>query len=234
MAVSIKAVDEALATRYSGLSIDVGEPPLSVPVEVFIEEPLTEQQRERAYPSISLKLIAISFDSARSHSDDDAEEEVGYNDLITPPERSMRLSPAPFRLTYSLDTWHKVRAGESRDLVTYALIERTHPRGSLSVEDVGGGSELCWVLWTSGVASNDELMEDLVIYHKTVTVDVLVYLLTDPSVRSVKVAIESLWKTYGRRTVVDADGIGVLAVPNQDVPFNVMHITQSEIYGGDT
>ncbi|MHA2429219.1 MAG: hypothetical protein ACXADB_14450, partial [Candidatus Hermodarchaeia archaeon] len=184
-AVTIENVDQALLARYAGISIDVAGTPTTV--ESFIEEPSTEEYPERVYPSITLKLIAINFDETRGHSDDDEEEEIAYNDGLTPPERTMRLKPSPFLLTYSLDTWHRVMVGESRDLVGRAFQERTHPRGSVDVTDVDGGTESCWVMWVGGVTENDERENDYVIYHKTLTINVLVDLLTDPSTSDVKV-----------------------------------------------
>jgi len=226
-AVTIKNVDTALLLRYSGVSIDVDGTPTAV--EVFIEEPQVEEYPERVYPSVSVKLIDIEPDYARSHSDDDEKEEVGYDDAVSPPVRTMRLRPHPFRLTYSIDTWHKDRAGESRDLLKAILIERTPPRGAMSVEDVDGGTEACWVQWLGSMVGNDEAAEDYVIYHKTLTVQVLVDLLTDTSTEDVKVVTEAIWRTYAQSYKLASDGREIEIIPGGDVLFQGMRVTETDV-----
>ena len=100
-AVTLKNVDTALLLRYSGVSIDVDGTPTAV--EVFIEEPQVEEYPERVYPSVAVKLIDIEPDYARSHSDDDEKEEVGYNDTVDPPVRTMRLRPHPYEFCLYYD-----------------------------------------------------------------------------------------------------------------------------------
>jgi len=132
-------------------------------------------------------------------------------------------------LTYSLDTWHKVRVGESRDLLRLAVIERTHPRGYISVTDVDSGTETCWVSWSGGVAENDEIHEDFVIYHKSLTLNVEVDLLTDPSTRDVKVVTDAIWRMYGRRHKLDATGRDIEVIAGEKVLFGGMRITETDI-----
>lgn len=228
-AVTIKNVDQALVLRYTGMTIDTGSPATPTPVDVFIEEPSSEEYPERTYPSVALKLMAVTPDFERSHSDDDDEEEIGYDGGAAPPVRTMRYRPLPFILTYSLDTWHRVLAGESRDLVTLAIIERTHPRGYVNVSDVDGGTEACWVRWLGGVANNDEEKEDYVIYHKSLTLEVLVDLLVDATERDVKVVTDSIWRTYQQRHKVDDTGKDIIIVSGEESLFEGMRITETDV-----
>lgn len=228
-AVSIKNVDQALVLRYSGMSIDTGSPPAATPVDVFIEEPSSEEYPERTYPSVAIKLLTIVPDYARSHCDDEQEEEIGYDGGAAPPVRTMRYRPLPYVLTYTLDTWHRVLVGESRDLVSLALIERTPPRGYVNVIDVDGGTEACWVRWFGGVAANDEEKEDYVIYHKSLTIEVLVDLLVDPNERDVKVVTDAIWRTYQQRHKVDDTGKDIIVISGEDVLFQGMRITETDV-----
>lgn len=230
-AVSINTVDAALLLRYTGVSIDTGEPAVPTAVEVFIEEPASEEYTERTYPSISLKLMNIRFDETRAHSDDDTEEETAYDDLQTPPVRTMRLKPTPYILFYSLDTWHKIRVGESRDLVSRTIMERTPPRGAISVEDVDGGTETCWMQWSGVVSNLDEELEDYVIYHKSLLLEVYADLLTDPTERDVKVATDLLWDMYCRKHVLDETGRDIETSSGDEVLYNRMRITETSVSG---
>jgi hypothetical protein len=193
-AVRIKEIDNALVARYSGIQIDVDGVPTAV--AVFIENPSTEEFTERVYPSIAIKFMSLESDDPRRHSDDELDEEIAYNDVPTPPIRTMRQNGEPFRVLYTLDTWHKVRATESRDLVTEAIIERTPPRGYMNVTDIDSGTTPLWVMWEGNVANLDEDLPDITIYHKSLTISVLARVLTDPNTRDLKVVIEGQWKVF--------------------------------------
>ena len=108
-------------------------------------------------------------------SDDDDEEEVAYDDTATPPVRSMRQKPLPFRIQYSVDTWHKALVGESRDLIAEVLMHRTRPRGSLAVTNIDGTVTNIWLFWEGGVITADEMDTDEIIYHKTLTLVAVAY-----------------------------------------------------------
>jgi len=193
-AVSIKNIDEALALKYSGLSIDIGDPPVSTPVTVFVEEPSSEEYKERVYPSIAIKFLSLSENSPSRHSDDEQEEEYDYDDTVTPPIRTMRKRGDRYEISYTIDTWHKIRAGESRDLLRYAIIETTPTRGYITVTDIDGGSQDLWVFWNGTLTTLDEQLNDVVIYHKTLTVRILAKLLPDKTLREYKTATKLTWK----------------------------------------
>lgn len=172
--VTVPEVDAAMAARYAGMAILVGDPAVLTPVEVFIEEPSSEEFPERVFPSVTVKLVGMIFDLERAHTSDDEheEEEISYNVPPTvPPEREMRRVPIPYRLQYRVETWHRVRTAEDRDLVFEAIVERTHPRGSLL--GVGANTSDLWALWSGGVANLDAVEVDEVVFHKTLTVEVL-------------------------------------------------------------
>lgn len=226
-AVSLTNIDLALITRYSGMTISVAGTPTAV--EVFIEEPSTENYSEKVYPSVSLKLIAMNFDPTRSHSSDDDEEQIAYNDTVDPPERTMRLNPQPYSLLYSLDTWHKVRAIEDRDLLATAIIEKTPPRGYISVNNVDGETEYCWVLWSGGVVTNDEEEEDYVVYHKTLTLNVFADLLIQSTTRDVKVVTDNIVRMYGTNWKITSDGKLIEIISGEDKLFGGFRMTETEI-----
>ena len=212
LAVTLKAIDVALVTKYTGLSINTGTPPVATSITAFIEDPDPEVYSERTYPSISIKLISMIPDySGIYESEDLNEEETDYDPTETPPVRSMRKKPLPFRLAYSLDTWHKARVGESRDLVTEALIYNTDPRGYLTVSNIDGVNIPIWMFWQGGVTSVDEYDVDEVIYHKSLTVVVLAYVaqVAFDDVSEEKVVTELNLDVSSRHTWRDEDGFHV-------------------------
>ena len=79
-AITIKQLDAALVSRYSGITIDTGNPPASTDVTVFLEEPSSEEFPEVIYPSISIKFLSMTYDVDRAHTEDELFEETDYND----------------------------------------------------------------------------------------------------------------------------------------------------------
>ncbi len=225
-AVTIKNVDEALITRYSGLTIDTGDPPTSTSVTAFIEEPASEVYTERTFPSVALKLMSMLPAYDRAHTDDEDQEEVSYNPATSPPVRTMRQKGLPYDIIYTLDTWHRVMAGESRDLITEAVIQRTPPRGYMTVENVDGGDQDVWVIWDGGVTQLDEVLADVVIYHKSLSLRVMVDLLTIPTTEDKKVVTTLDWKLYNRTITFDIEG-NVILVPGGDIYDHTLRITES-------
>jgi hypothetical protein len=217
IATTLKDVDLAMAARYAGVAIDVdsGAGPVSTPVDVFLEEPSTAEYPDRVYPSISIKLLSLDPNFEESHSEDQNEEEIAYTAVPDPPERTMRLRPFPYRISYRVDTWHRIRAGESRDLVVETLIQRTPPRGYVTVPTVDAGSQNLWVFWAGGIAQLDEINADEVIYHKSATVEVLAHLLLDTTTTDRKAATEVQWRIVQERTVASPDGKGVVVIPGE-------------------
>jgi len=223
LAVRVSAVDAALIAKYSGISINTGEPPVPTGVTPFIEEPSTEETPERVYPSVVLKLIAINPRFELSESTDDEKEEVDYDDTVFPHERVMRDSPLPYTLMYSLDTWHKIRVGESRDLVYEAIIKRTNPRGYLTVTNIDGNPVTPDLFWGGGVVENDEKKPDIVIYHKTLTLEIPVWLILDDTETREKVAMYVEWKvsSYETKTELDGSIVPIAGSETLDVDFYV-------------
>ena len=193
--------------HYSGFSIDVGGTP--TPVTVFIETPQNEETPERTFPSVAIRLLSINpeFDNIREDADE-IDEEVGYDPGPAVHERIMRESPLPWRLLYSIDTWHRVRAIESRDLVSKILVRQTRPRSYITAQNIDGEDITLWTFMSGGIVSNDEERPDEVIYHKTATVEVLAYLsLVDfDDVTREKVAMELNWTVFSRELVPGPDG----------------------------
>lgn len=169
-AVTIQKVDEAVYQKYSGIEID------GTPVAVFIEEPDTDRNLERVYPSISLRLVGMvpALDLMESGED---EEEVSL-DITDPtkPIRTMRQKPEPYRLLYTVDTWNRPFAKDARDMLMQAMVSRTPARGYLAVENIEGNSVNAFVLAVGGVTSNDERGADEVIYHKSRSFEVFAFL----------------------------------------------------------
>ena len=211
LATTIKAIDAALVTKYSGISIDTGSPSVVTPVTVFMEDPDPEEYPERVYPSIALKLLSTVPDYfAIVESDDvDDSEEISYNDLVVPPVRTMRKKPLPHRVMYSIDTWHKARASESRDLVAEALLYLTDPRGYLTVQNIDGTAIDLWMFWDGGITAAEERSIDEIIYHKTLTVSILAYLARTAvdTTTDTKVATELDFEVQSRHFYLGAGGV---------------------------
>jgi hypothetical protein len=225
-AVTIKNVDEALINRYSGITIDTGDPPSSTGVTAFIEEPASEVYTERTYPAVAIKLMSMLPAYDRAHTDDEDQEEVDYDPIPSPPIRTMRQRGLPYDIIYSLDTWHKIRVGESRDLITEAIVQRTPPRGYMTVEDVDGGDQDVWVIWYGGLGQLDEILPDGVMYHKSLSIRVMVDLLSIPTTEDKKVVTTIDWKLYNRTVTYDIDG-NVVLVPGGDIYDHTLRITES-------
>lgn len=209
LAVDIESVDAALATRYSGITISINGVPTAV--EVFTETPGSEEVPEKTYPSVAIQLMDVQSKFSISESSDDEREEVAYDSGVTPHERSMRKNPLPHTLVYSVDTWHKDRVLESRELAKEVLIYRTDPRGYLSVLNIDGVSIDLWAISSGGYSCEPERLPDTVIYHNTLTLEVEVYLAMSAfdQVDSEKVAMEAWWTVFSRGTVLGLDGIEI-------------------------
>lgn len=220
-AVEIPAIDLALASHYSGITIETGvdengENGVVTPVSVFLEEPFTELYTERVYPSINIKYLGHVPDFEVSHTSDEDAEQVDYDTGVTPHETVNRESPLPYRVLYSIDTWHKVRAIEDRDLVTEAIIKKTKPRGYLTVSNIDGEDVTVWFFTDGSVVQKDEPQPDMVIYHKIVTVSILAYLsgvAFDDTVRE-KVVMKVNWEAVWR--LLRTDEFGSEIVPAED------------------
>lgn len=226
-AVTIPAVDAALVARYSGITIPTGTPVVATPVEVFLEEPSSEEFPERVYPSIVLKLFSVIPDLARWHSDDDEhyEEEVGYSAIPDPPTRTMRQVPIPMRLMYSLDLWHRVRSSEARDLLQEVIIRRTHPRGSMAV-----GAVKVWAMWGGGIRNLDEVEVDEMILHKSLTLEILADILPTTTTVTEKVVTKVLWNAFGLGTKLASPTQTVLTGEQYlDLQFEVTEIGESAV-----
>lgn len=204
LAVTQKIVDQGLFDRFQGLVINVEDAtgtPVATPVNVFIEDPATEEQPERAYPAVVIQFQGAVFDTEVFHSSDDQPENIGGQVFVTAfgppavvPSQNTRLAPQPYRLSYIIDTWHRVRAGEDRDLVAVALFEAVPPRGFMSLFNVDGEPIDAWVLWgAGGIISLDERHADMVVYHKSLTVDVLVSILDSQQITSEKIVLAVRW-----------------------------------------
>jgi len=199
-AVRIDKIEDALLARYAGISLTVGGTPTSV--SVFVEDPAVEEYEERVYPSISVKLLSIMEDNPARDSEDE-EKEIIATSSAPVPVTTNRQRGEPYRLQYSLDTWHRVRAAEERDLLHSAFIERTPTRGSISVEDIDGNTETLWVFWAGNIVALDEPNIDEIIYHKSLTVDVLATLLSDTVTEAIPTVTEQRWRVQRTNFVTD-------------------------------
>lgn len=226
-ATTIPLIDTALASRYSGISINTGDPPAPSAVEVFIEEPDPEEYPERVFPSITIKKLSVRPDFARSHSSDEVEEPIGALDTgVSPPEQTMRESPLPYIVSYSIDTWHKARVSESRDLLKEAVLERTKPRGFMYLNNIDSEQISVNVFWSGGVTDLDEVETDEVIYHKSLTVEILAYLIGDETESQAKIVLEHRATVKSRTWVSDSEGHATPIV-GEDVTDVTIKITQT-------
>jgi hypothetical protein len=174
---TLKLIDTGLIARYSGLEIPVGDPSVLTPVEIFIETPQPEEVPERTFPSISIRFLSMTPDfSDMQHCDDDEMEELYLDEDPTIPEMVTRQKGTAFRILYSLDTWHRAKVIEDRDLLFETFLRKTPIRGYLPIKNIDDEDISVWVNWTGSLVMADEADYDELIYHKSVTLTILAYL----------------------------------------------------------
>jgi hypothetical protein len=177
MATTLELLDDGFISRYSGIVIPVGDPVVLTPVEVFVETPNPEEVSERTFPSISIRLINMVPDFRdMQHCDDDDEEELSLDSVPTIPEMIMRQKGIAYRIQYSLDTWHRNRALEDRDLLFETFLRKTPIRGYMTVKNIDDEDITVWVSWMGSVVTADESDVDEIIYHKSLSLIVMAYL----------------------------------------------------------
>jgi len=177
MATTLEFLDDGFISRYSGIVIPVGDPAVLTPVEVFIETPNPEEVSERTFPSISVRFINMVPDFRdMQHCDDDDEEELSLDSVPTIPEMIMRQKGIAYRIQYSLDTWHRNRVLEDRDLLFETFLRKTPIRGYMTVKNIDDEDITVWVSWMGSVVTADESDVDELIYHKSLSLIVMAYL----------------------------------------------------------
>lgn len=234
-ATTLKLIEAALISRYSSMSIVTSEPgavtPTSASVTVFMDKPSSEKYPERTFPSLGIQLLSVTPDYERSESEDENPEAIGSavpgEEEGDPPEQAMRDSPKPFRITYSLDTWHRVRVWQDRDLVSLALLSKTPPRSSMTVKNIDNADQTVWVVWAGGIVASDEVDGDDLILHKSLTIDVLADLILSSTVTMVKTVVGTQWKVSAIRTVSSPDGRSVVRTQGDEVKDLVFRILES-------
>jgi hypothetical protein len=199
-AVFQTAIEDALIARFQGIS--VVESGFSVPVSVFMEEPAVEEVAERTYPSVTMMYLGEVPDFGIRDSDDDEEfEEVGYDPVPPVNTREMRPVPEATKLQYSIDTWNKTRAQVSRDLLFQAVRKKIKPRTYLTVKNVDGEDIDLWMFWRGGLVPNHERYPDMIVYHFSLTVEILAYMavVDNSETTDEKVAMEIQWKVFSKK-----------------------------------
>lgn len=168
---TLEQVDDGWAAYLAGLTVN------AVAVPVFLEMPSTRVYAEKKFPSVSVSLIAgpLPESSLREGARDD--EEIGHDDVPTPPESIMREVPEPERVTYTVDVWVLGRAADFRNLVQQV---RNKLKKHFALPLTGGVS--VWGFRT-GSKTRTEVDGDEVVYHHAFTVDVIVYLGSDATSR---------------------------------------------------
>lgn len=183
-----------MSQHFSGITIPVQG--IETPVTVFIEEPSVEECTERKYPSVAVQYLIELNDASVWESDiEDQSEEISRNTSLDVHEASMRANPEPSVFSYSIDTWNKVRASESRDLLFQAVKKRVKKRGYLTVQNVDGENIDVWMFWGGGIQPSHERYPDEIIYHHSLTVDIHAYAAVVDATDTVveKVAMEVQW-----------------------------------------
>ena len=110
------------------------------------------------------------------HCDDDDEEELSLDSVPTIPEMIMRQKGIAYRIQYSLDTWHRNRVLEDRDLLFETFLRKTPIRGYMTVKNIDDEDITVWVSWMGSVVTADESDVDELIYHKSLSLIVMAYL----------------------------------------------------------
>ena len=234
LATTVKLIDDALALKYAGMTILTGDPPASTNVTVFIEAPQPEDYRELVYPSVSINLMSIMTHHEVSEGDEGESEEVGYDSGVSPNERLMRMNPEPKKIIYTIETLHKAKVGESRDLVHEAILSKTPDRGYITVKNIDGEDLDLWMLWTEGmgVANKDDVDADIVIYNKVLQVTVLAYIarVAYDNIDREKVAMNVIWTLFSRETVLTTNGIVIRAGGDvEDLEFEYDATTEGPV-----
>jgi len=208
--VSLKAIDAALISKYSGIQTRIGG--VLTPVRVFMETPSPEDVTDRVFPSISLRLMGFYENAELLSSDSSESEEVGYDDTVFPNERHMRMNPLPYRVVYALDVWNKRSASEGRDLVSSAVIQKTVPKGFIPVTTLDGRTYLADLFWNGSPLCQESSDGDELVYHTSMTLSVNAYLSQVPETDIVpeKVAMKIQWDVFKEETVV-RDGETVMS-----------------------
>lgn len=226
LSVSQAAFEIALVGRYSGFTMDVLGVATGVPV--FLEAPSDELITDRVFPSVSIRYLGEDEASDLRESSDKDTEEVDYDDSVFPPERVMRETSDPIRLRYSIDTWHKDRAAEDQVLYHEMLRRRTPSRGHISVLNLDSEPVDLWLFKVNGsLATHDYEDIDTYVYHKSITVETLVYLAEveyDDVVRE-KVVEEVHWEVQSRGMVLGSKGMLVGVESSEDVTDVDMVVT---------
>lgn len=201
LSVTQDAIEDALIARFQGILIDVEGAPTAV--EVFLEDPAVEEESERVYPSVTLMYLGDVPDFEVRDSDDDEgnEEEVAYNQVLPVYTRDMRPIPQALKFRYSIDTWNKTRAQQSRDLLFGAIRAKIQHRGYLRVLNVEGQPIDIWMFWSGGIAPLNEYHPDMIVYHSSLTVEILAYaaVVTNDQTTEEKVAMSLLWKVFSKK-----------------------------------
>lgn len=200
-AVTQVAIEDALIERFQGLSISVEG--VQTPVTVFLEDPLVEEVSERTYPAITLMYLGESpdFDIRDSDDDEGEMEEVSYTQVPPVYLREMRAIPQALQLNYSIDTWNKTRAQQSRDLLSLAVRGRIRHRGYLRVKNILNQDVDLWMFWDGGVAPLNEKHPDMIVYHSSLTVRILAYVAVvevDDTVEE-SVAMSVGWEIFSKK-----------------------------------
>lgn len=227
LSVSQEALENALVAKYQGFSLDVGG--ISTSVEVFLETPSNEIHQGRTFPSVSIMYLGESEDTEVQESTDEDQEEVDYDDTVTPPERIMRDGSDPIRMRYSVDTWHKDLAAEDQVLFHEMFRRRTRNKGYIAVQNIDGETVDLWLFKINGSLSvHDYSDKDERIYHKSIMVEALVYLTEveyDETERTM-VVTEVQWDVKSRETTLNERGLICEVDDAKNVTDVVLRVTE--------
>jgi len=233
LSVSQEALENALVAKYSGFDLSVAG--VLTEVEVFLEKPSTEIETGRVFPSVSIMYLGESEDTEVQESSDESQEEVGLDGTVDPNERIMRDASDPIVMRYSIDTWHKDMAAEDQVLYHEMFRRRTKNKGYIRVLNIDGEYLDVWLFKVNGSLSVHDYDDvDTVIYHKSITVEALVYLAEveyDETVRE-KVVNEVNWDVESRKTALDERGlVGEIDDSGNvtDIVFRVTENTEEEV-----
>lgn len=208
LSVTLDAIENALLAKYAGIQIDIEGTPTDV--AVFLEDPNTEETPERVYPSVSIMLVSALTNLGVSEGEEGNEEQTDYDTGVTPHETVMRETAEPARVMYSIDTWVKYRGLHDRELMQEVYFKRTKKRGYITAQNVDSEAIDLDVFWFGSIVSNDEIHPDMVIYHKTLTLEVLAHISQTDITRRQKVVMEQRWDVFNRKTLTTVDGVSIV------------------------
>ncbi len=231
MAVTITEIETALFDLWSGkvlTTLDKGP----VPVAVFVDRPDPEEFPEREFPSISIMMSDMLWESAVEDSEDRVA--IATNTTAVPYITTMQRNAVWYRISFNIHGW-SLDAAADRDLTRW-IDSRLLPRDAINVNVSGEPDPVPYWIFRTGFNVADEVDKDKVRYHKVWSFEVLADINNEDTDEQVKAVheirlqtglIETLMKDqYAGKDRVQLADVGGLP-PNPSERFATVPVDAS-------